>query len=63
MKVAPMTVKKQMSICVFCGSSNDVAGHYFELAQATGHALAKKDIRLVYGGGGVGLMGSSKPKK
>lgn len=54
-----MTEKKQKSICVFCGSSDDVADHYFELARATGHALAKKGIRLVYGGGGVGLMGAS----
>ncbi|MEM9670457.1 MAG: TIGR00730 family Rossman fold protein [Pseudomonadota bacterium] len=46
------------SICVYCGSSNDVAEEYLRLATALGHALALSGIRLVYGGGGVGLMGA-----
>lgn len=45
------------SICVYCGSSDDVKPEYLELARATGTALAKAGIRMVYGGGGVGLMG------
>jgi uncharacterized protein (TIGR00730 family) len=45
------------SVCVYCGSSvgNDPA--YAEAARATGTALAAAGVRLVYGGGAVGLMG------
>lgn len=47
------------SVCVFCGASNIVDEQYFELARICGRALAAKEYRLVYGGGGVGLMGTS----
>ena len=45
------------SVCVFCGSSpgNDPA--YAEAARQLGRTLAESGIRLVYGGGHVGLMG------
>jgi len=46
------------SICVYCGSSNDVKSEYLRLAMETGRTLAQKERRLVYGGGGVGLMGA-----
>lgn len=46
------------SICVYCGSSNDVNADYLRLAQELGRTLALQGIRLVYGGGGVGLMGA-----
>ena len=46
------------SICVYCGASNDVEPGYIALAEELGRELAKRDIRLVYGGGGVGLMGA-----
>ncbi|MBO6687157.1 MAG: TIGR00730 family Rossman fold protein [Hyphomonas sp.] len=46
------------SVCVYCGSSNDVKPDYLRLAQDLGRTLAQKNIRLVYGGGGVGLMGA-----
>lgn len=46
------------SICVYCGSSNLVNPDYLRLADALGQALAAAGIRLVYGGGGVGLMGA-----
>jgi uncharacterized protein (TIGR00730 family) len=45
------------SICVFCGSSAGRSGIYEEAARATGHALVRAGVRLVYGGGRVGLMG------
>ena len=51
--------KPPRSICVFCGSSSAVDHHYFELAAATGRAIAAQGYRLVYGGGGVGLMGAT----
>lgn len=47
------------SICVFCGSSNDVADHHLSLAKDLGRHLAKNGFKLVYGGGGVGLMGAA----
>lgn len=45
------------SICVFCGArfGSDPAAR--EVAQQLGDLLANKRIALVYGGGGVGLMG------
>ena len=49
---------KLKSICVYCGSSNEVKPDYLRLAQDLGRTLAHQDIRLVYGGGGVGLMGA-----
>lgn len=45
------------SICVFCGSSSGKSPAYEEAARATGQALAGAALRLVYGGGNVGLMG------
>ena len=44
-------------ICVFCGSSPGAKPEYSEAALELGHALADKNIGLVYGGGNVGLMG------
>jgi len=45
------------SICVYCGSSNSTRPAYLDLATRLGAALAARKIRLVYGGGSVGLMG------
>ncbi|MEL6213327.1 MAG: TIGR00730 family Rossman fold protein [Pseudomonadota bacterium] len=47
------------SVCLYCGSSNDVDGAYLALAKETGEVLAARGIKLVYGGGGVGLMGAA----
>lgn len=46
------------SICVYCGSSPGNHPKFVELARLTGRRLAEKGIRLVYGGGNVGLMGA-----
>jgi len=46
------------SICVFCGSSEAADPAFLEAARAMGEALATAGLRLVYGGGGVGLMGA-----
>ena len=48
---------KMNSICVYCGSSNTVDQRYKDVAVELGTLLAKKDITLIFGGGGVGLMG------
>ena len=46
------------SICVFCGSSEAADPAFLQAARALGQGLAQADLRLVYGGGGVGLMGA-----
>jgi uncharacterized protein (TIGR00730 family) len=45
------------SICVFCGSSPGARPEYRDAARALGVLLASRGIRLIYGGGHVGLMG------
>ena len=45
------------SICVFCGSADNVHADYIVGARLMGRTLAKRGIRLVYGGGKTGLMG------
>jgi hypothetical protein len=45
------------SLAVFCGSSPGGAPIYQEAAREVGRSLGQRDIRLVYGGGHVGLMG------
>jgi uncharacterized protein (TIGR00730 family) len=45
------------SLCVFCGSSRGTRPEYAKAAHAFGELLAARKIRLVYGGGHVGLMG------
>jgi uncharacterized protein (TIGR00730 family) len=46
------------SACVFCGSSDEADPQFLVAARALGKALADARIKLVYGGGGVGLMGA-----
>ncbi|MBW3629601.1 MAG: hypothetical protein KY464_09905, partial [Gemmatimonadetes bacterium] len=45
------------NLCVFCGSSPGRDERYAGAALQLGHLLATEGIRLVYGGGRVGLMG------
>lgn len=45
------------SITVFCGSSSGFRKEYAEAAKELGRNLVAQNIRLVYGGGNVGLMG------
>lgn len=47
------------SICVFCGSRPGNQSHYMDLADDTGRKIAQSGYRLVYGGGGSGLMGAT----
>jgi uncharacterized protein (TIGR00730 family) len=46
------------SVCVYCGSSEAADPALLEAAGALGAALATEGLRLVYGGGGVGLVGA-----
>lgn len=45
------------SIVVYCGSNPGKRAVYAEAAYALGAELAKRKIRLIYGGGNMGLMG------
>jgi uncharacterized protein (TIGR00730 family) len=45
------------SVCVYCGSSSGDLSDYATAARELGMLLAKRNIRLVFGGGSVGLMG------
>jgi uncharacterized protein (TIGR00730 family) len=45
------------SVCVYCGSSESTRPAYHDLATRFGQALAERGLRLVYGGGSIGLMG------
>jgi uncharacterized protein (TIGR00730 family) len=44
-------------VCVFCGSSLGADPAYAVAARELGEELAAREIGLVYGGAGVGLMG------
>ena len=50
-------MKSLSSVCVYCGASARVADVHKEAAHALGDGLARRGIRMVYGGGRVGLMG------
>jgi len=45
------------SVCVYCGSRRGVNSEYAEAARRFGRLLGESGIRLVYGGGRIGLMG------
>ena len=47
------------SVCLFCGSSDLSDPAYTAAARAFGRQTAQAGWRLVYGGGGVGLMGAA----
>ncbi|MFN3582969.1 TIGR00730 family Rossman fold protein [Phenylobacterium sp.] len=51
--------ERLQSVCVFCGSSDAADPAYLAAAADLGRALAAAKLRLVYGGGGVGLMGAT----
>src|SRR5688572_17943445 len=46
------------AICVYCGSGPGSNPKFVESARAFGGILASNNIRLVYGGGSIGLMGA-----
>ena len=45
-------------ICVFCGASPGARHEYAEAARELARLLTAEGIGVVYGGGGVGLMGA-----
>jgi hypothetical protein len=46
------------ALCVYCGSSPGTDPAFVAAARSFGKILAKNGVRLVYGGGSVGLMGA-----
>ena len=51
-------MSKINAVCVYCGSSPGTDPAFVEAAQSFGKILAENGVRLVYGGGSVGLMGA-----
>ncbi len=51
-------MSKIKTICVYCGSGPGSDPRFIEAAIALGKILAENRIRLVYGGGSIGLMGA-----
>lgn len=46
------------TLTVYCASSINLKPHFVDLARRVGEVLAERRIDLVYGGGGIGLMGA-----
>ena len=61
MSLPPVSIQpfEGPSVCLFCGSSDRADPAYIRAARDFGRATAEAGWRLVYGGGGVGLMGAS----
>jgi uncharacterized protein (TIGR00730 family) len=51
-------LNKIRTVCVYCGSGPGTNPHFGESAKALGKIFAENGIRLVYGGGSLGLMGA-----
>jgi len=51
-------MSKIESVCVYCGSGPGTNPKFVQAARAFGRILARNEIRLVYGGGSIGLMGA-----
>jgi uncharacterized protein (TIGR00730 family) len=52
------SMSKIKAICVYCGSSPGTDPAFVGGAKSFGKILAENGVRLVYGGGSVGLMGA-----
>ena len=48
---------KIKSLTIYCSASPNLDKNYYKLANKVGEYLAKKNIKIVYGGGKNGLMG------
>lgn len=46
-----------MTVCVFASSSSRIDKRYAEAAAKLGSLFAKSKMNVIYGGGGIGLMG------
>lgn len=44
--------------CVYCGSATGKNPNYTDAASALGEEMSRRELKLVYGGGSIGLMGT-----
>src|ERR1700761_3282068 len=51
--------KNTKTICVFCGSSLGSDPMFAEAARETGRLIAAHGYKMLFGGGGLGLMGET----
>lgn len=47
------------AVCVFCGARDGARPAYVAAAERLGSALATSGVGLVFGGGGIGIMGAA----
>lgn len=52
--VPPLT-----SVAVYCSASSAVGAQFVEAAQTIGRIIGESGLQMVFGGGGVGLMGAA----
>lgn len=45
-------------MCIYCASSSNISKEYFEAANRLAEILVSNNIKVIFGGGAVGLMGS-----
>lgn len=45
------------SVCVFCGSNTGAGDAYADATRALARTIVERGLKLVYGGGSIGLMG------
>jgi uncharacterized protein (TIGR00730 family) len=46
------------TVCVFCGSSDEIAERYIDAARSMGEVMAARRLQLIFGGGSTGMMGA-----
>jgi uncharacterized protein (TIGR00730 family) len=51
-------MKKIQKVCVYAASSDQLRSVFFEQTALLAQRLAERNVTVVYGGGGVGLMGT-----
>ena len=51
-------MSKINAVCVYCGSSPGTEPAFVAAAKKLGQVFAENGVRLIYGGGSVGLMGA-----
>lgn len=52
-------VSAQLSVAVYCAASAAIDAHFADAARTIGRALGENGLRMVFGGGRVGLMGEA----
>ena len=53
------TVVTMKSITLYCSASTSLDPEYYTTAETVGRTIAERGLEMVYGGGGIGLMGAA----